>query len=52
MAETMQKIMDEFAQRLFGKKDKKEYEEGKKIEYTITSVYPSKKIMYEAEKYL
>lgn len=49
----VKKIVDRFSELMWGidKLDNEE-DENKKVTYNITSVFPSEKIMHEAEKYL
>lgn len=54
MSEILQKIVDYFSNLFLGikKDDVGEIVNEKNVKYTITSVFPSKLVMTEAEKYL
>lgn len=53
MIEIIKNIVDRFSDFMLGiDRAEDEEKENKKVTYNITSIFPSEKIMHEAEKYL
>jgi len=52
MIRCIRKIISRFSDFMLGTKNENEKIKNEEITYTITSVFPSKSIMEEAEKYL